>query len=86
MRRKREEWRGETPPGLAPMIAVTILVGVGWLIFLILFLAFYAGGFNIWQNLAIIFVSILVVGAILGSTWAYWGIKITHAHKIKKRK
>lgn len=75
MRWMSEEWEGETPPGLAPRVAVSIVVGVGWLIFLILFLAFSAGSFTIWQNLAIILSSILVMGAILGPIWVYWGIK-----------
>ncbi|MFB0499818.1 MAG: hypothetical protein ACETWO_00860 [Candidatus Hadarchaeaceae archaeon] len=90
MRQKHEEWEGEMPPGLAPRVAVTIVVGIGWLIFLILFLAFYAGGFNIWQNIAIMFVSILVVGAILGPMWAHWGMKTGRAavqkRKIRKRR
>lgn len=74
------------PPGLAPRVAVSIVVGIGWLIFLIIFLFFYAEGFNIYQNIAIFLVSILVVGAILGPIWAHWGIKTAHTWKAKKRK
>ncbi len=85
MKQKCEDWEGEMPPGLAPRTAVTIMVGIGWLIFLILFLAFYAGGFNIWQNIAIMLVSILVVCAILGPMWAYWGIKTGRAAVRKRR-
>ena len=84
MKWKPEEWEGETPPGLAPRVAVSIVVGVGCLIFLILFLAFSAGGFSIWQNLAIILTSILVMGAILGPMWAYWGITTGQTWKKKK--
>jgi hypothetical protein len=50
-------------------------MGVGWLVFLILWLAFAAPGFTLYQNLAIIVVSILIVGAVLGAAWASWGIK-----------
>jgi hypothetical protein len=64
------------PPGGAAKAAVSIVVGVGWLIFLILFLVFYAEGFSIYENFAIILASILVTGAIRGPAWAYWGIKI----------
>ncbi len=71
-----EEWEGEMPPGLAPSVAVSIVVGVGWLVFLILFFAFYVEGFSFWQNFAVILSSILVMGALLGSIWVYWGIKI----------
>ncbi|MDH5443000.1 MAG: hypothetical protein OEX16_01685 [Hadesarchaea archaeon] len=87
MRRKYENSEDRMPPPeSASRIAVSIVVGVGWLIFLILFLAFYAGGFNIWQNLAIMFVSLLVVGAILGPMWAYWGIKTGQAPQKKTRR
>jgi len=64
------------PPGLASRVAVSIVVGVAWLVFLIIFLAFYADRFSVYQNLAIFLVSVLVVGAILGPMWVYWGIKI----------
>ncbi len=81
MRWKHEECEGEMPPGGAGRVAVSIVVGVGWLIFLILFLAFYAEGFSIYKNLAIILASILVMGAILGPMWAHWGIKTGRARK-----
>ncbi len=81
MRGKHEEWEGGMPPGLASRVAVTIVVSIGWLIFLILFLAFYAEGFSVYWNLAIVFASLLVMCAILGPMWAYWGIKTGRARK-----
>ena len=62
-------------PGLAWRVSLSIIIGVGWLVFLILWLAFYAPAFTLYQNLAIILVSILIVGAILGAAWASWGIQ-----------
>jgi hypothetical protein len=77
----------EMPPGIASRVAVSIAVGVGWLIFLVVFLFFYASNFNVYQNLAVFIISILVVGAILGPMWAYWGIKYAKAlKKTEKRK
>ncbi len=64
------------PPGIASRVAVSIVVGVAWLAFLIIFLAFYADRFSVYQNLAVFLVSVLVVGAILCPMWVYWGIKI----------
>ena len=64
------------PPGLASRIAISVVVGVAWLVFLIIFFAFYAESFSIYRNLAIFIASILVVGAILGPMWIYWGIKV----------
>ncbi len=63
------------PPGLASRIAASIVVGVAWLVFLIIFFAFCADRFSVYQNLAVFLASILVVGAILGPMWVYWGIK-----------
>jgi len=65
--------------GFGWRVSLSIIVGVGWLIFLILWLFFYASGFNIYQNIAIFIVSILVVGGVLGASWAPWGMR--HGHK-----
>ena len=62
-------------PGLAWRVSLSIIMGMGWLVFLILWLAFVAPGFTLYQNLAIVFVSILIVCAVLGAAWASWGIK-----------
>lgn len=65
----------EMPPGHASRVAVSIIVRVGWLIFLVIFLAFYAEHFSIYKNLAIIVASILVMFAILAPIRAYSRIK-----------
>lgn len=64
------------PSGLAPRIAVSTVVGIAWLVFLIIFFAFYADRYTIYQNLAIFLASVLVVAAILGPMWVFWGIKV----------
>lgn len=56
-------------------VSLSIGMGVGWLIFLILWLAFYAGDYTVYKNIAIILVSILLVFLILGGSWASWGLK-----------
>jgi len=56
-------------------ISLSIGAGVGWLIFLIIWLAFFAGNYTVYQNVAIVLISILVVFIILGGSWASWGIK-----------
>lgn len=61
------------PPGWT--VTLSIGMGVGWLIFLLIWLAFFAGDYNIYQNIAIILVSILIVFIILGGSWAFWGLK-----------
>jgi len=56
-------------------VSLSIVIGVGWLIFLIIWLAFYAGDYNIYKNIAIVLISILVLIIILGGSWAAWGLK-----------
>jgi amino acid transporter len=57
-------------------MVVFIVVGVAWLVFLVIFFAFYADRFSVYQNLAIFIASVLVVGAIMIPMWMYWGIKV----------
>ena len=65
--------------GFGWRVSLSIIVCIGWLIFLILWLFFYATGFNVYQNIAIFIVSLLVVGGILGASWAPWGMR--HGYK-----
>lgn len=66
----------EIRKGFGWRVATSIVVSVGWLIFLIVWLAFFAIDYNGYQNLAIFLVSILVIAAILGPIWAVWGMKM----------
>lgn len=65
----------ETPPGLASRVVVSIIVFFGLLIFSIIYVAFFASTFGLFQKIAVILVAILVAIAILGAMWASWGIK-----------
>ncbi|MDI6642885.1 MAG: hypothetical protein QMD95_02405 [Candidatus Hodarchaeaceae archaeon] len=86
MSRGCEDWKGEMPPGSASRTAASIVVGIGWLIFLVLFLWFYAEGLGIYKSLAIFVLSILVVGVILALMWVSWGIKTARVWKKKVRR
>ena len=65
------------PPGWK--VSISIIMGIGWIAFVIIWLAFFAGNeeyaFSGYQNFAIILISILVVIMVLGGSWAPWGIK-----------
>ncbi len=65
-----------TTPGFGWRVAVSILIVIGWVSFLILWLFFYAGDFDIFQNLAIVIVSVLVSVGLLGAMWAPWGMRM----------
>ena len=63
-------------PGMGWRVSVSIMLAVGWFAFFILWLFFGAGGFDIYQNLAIIIVSIIVVIGALAAMWASWGLRM----------
>ncbi len=54
----------------------SIVVPIAWLIFLIAWLAFYAGNFSTSKNIAIIILSILVMVLLLGAIWAIWAVRM----------
>ena len=56
-------------------ISLSIGMSIGWLIFLIVWLAFFAGNYTFYKNIAIIIISVLVVFLVLGGSWATWGLK-----------
>ena len=70
-----QEENQENPPGLAPRVVVSIIVFFGLLIFAIIYVAFFASSFSLFQQIAIILVALLVATAILGGMWSSWGIK-----------
>ncbi len=71
----KDDCNGDAPPGLASRVAVSIAVVFGWLVFLVVWLFFFAGGFSVLENIGIALVAFLVGIAILAVVWASWGIK-----------
>ena len=62
--------------GLKARIVATIALLVGGLAWVILYLAFLAGHFAWYQNLAIVLVSFLVVPTVVVVMWVLWGLRI----------
>lgn len=56
-------------------IAISIVAGIVWLIFVLLFTAFWSTGFTTFQNLVIVAVSFLIVGGLIGLMWVLSGYK-----------
>jgi len=54
--------------------ALSLGAGIIWFIFLILWLYFLAEGFSVYRNLAIIFLSVLVLGIVNAVVWIPFGI------------
>jgi len=51
-------------------------VAIGWLVFIILFLAFYSEGFKTNEKFAIILLSLLIMTVLLGGPWALWSLQM----------
>ncbi|HYA70179.1 MAG TPA: hypothetical protein VEH28_02260 [Thermoplasmata archaeon] len=62
--------------GLKVRIVATVALLLGGLCWVILYLAFFAGRFPWYQNLAIVLVSFLVVPTVVVVMWVLWGLKI----------
>lgn len=53
------------------------MAGAIWFAFIVLYLAFYAGGMDIWQKAAVFLASGAIVVAIIGVFWTRYGLKGT---------
>ena len=72
-----------TPPaasGFGSRIAVSIVTFFGLLIFILLYLAFWASLFNGLQSAVVIIAAILVFIAANGAAWASWGVRRARPH------
>jgi hypothetical protein len=54
---------------LRSRLAGTIIIGVCWLAFIVIYLAFFAGSFDFWQKLAIFIASGAIAGGIVAAMW-----------------
>jgi hypothetical protein len=61
--------------GMGWRVSISILSLFGSLIAAILWLFFYAGEFNVYQNVAVVVVILMVFIAVNGATWASWGMR-----------
>lgn len=53
-------------------IIVSLLAGMFWALFMILYMLFSSSEFNWLQNLAVIVLSFVVTACVVGLTWVYW--------------
>jgi hypothetical protein len=60
---------------LTSRIIGTLLIGIGWLVFIVLYLAFFANNFDFWQKLAIFVASGAIVIGIVSIMWIKWAVK-----------
>lgn len=72
--------------GFGWRVAVSITSGFGWLAFLVLWLAFYAGSYDIYQNIAVVLLSIIGTVALNAAVWVSFGLKMAGEHCWKKKR
>jgi hypothetical protein len=72
---KRRQHMNENKEYPRNRIALSIIAGIGWLIFILLFTLFWSTDFSTFQSLMIILISFLIVGALIGLMWIISGIK-----------
>lgn len=56
-------------------MGVSVTTFFGAIISAILWLFFYAGKYNVYQNIAVIVVILLAFIGIMGAAWASWGMR-----------
>jgi MFS family permease len=61
--------------GMGWRVSLSILVGVGWLVFILLWFFFYGDVYNWEKNVAIFLLSLLAICGVLGIPWAIWGMR-----------
>jgi membrane-bound metal-dependent hydrolase YbcI (DUF457 family) len=61
--------------GMGWRVAVSILTFFASIVGIILWLFFYAENFNVYQNIAVVVVILLGFVAVMGATWASWGMR-----------
>lgn len=59
--------------GLGWRVSLSIVTGVGWLVFVVIWLFFYADDYNGYQNLGMLLLSIFIVALVLGIPWTLYG-------------
>lgn len=54
--------------------AGTVVAFFGWLAFVVLYLAFFAGNIDFWQKMAVFIASGAIVIAIIAVLWIRWAL------------
>jgi hypothetical protein len=58
-------------PRTGPIVG-SILVIVGWLVFILLYALYWSKGFDLFQNIIVTIVSLAIAGLLAGAVWMIW--------------
>ena len=56
-------------------VSATIFVSVFWFAFIVLYLAFFADGLNLWQKVAVFLASGAIATGLIAVFWVKWAMK-----------
>jgi hypothetical protein len=56
----------------------SIVAAVAWISFTLLYVAFWAHGFSLFQSLVVIFVSLIVLVGAFSAVWVSFGLRWAH--------
>ena len=72
----------ETPPPMHErirppivLILASMLGIVAWLVFILLFALQWSAKYDLFQNVVVAFVSLAIVGMLIGAMWMVWGYR-----------
>ncbi len=68
-------WPGWARRGMRWRTSLTIILGTAWLVFILLYAGFWAGHFDLFQNIVIFFVSLVILLGGIAAVWASWGMR-----------
>jgi len=46
---------------------------IAWAVFILIYALFWSNNFNIFQNIIVTLVSLMIVGLLIGLMWVIWG-------------
>jgi H+/Cl- antiporter ClcA len=72
---EKTEADNNIPKGMGWRVAVSIVAFFASIAGIIVWLFFYTENFNVYQNIAVIAVILLGFVAVMGATWAPWGMR-----------
>jgi hypothetical protein len=69
LQQSQSSWKYEGP--FAPVV-VSILGIIAWALFILLFALYWSSRFNLFQDVIVTIVSLIIIGLLIGLMWIFW--------------
>jgi hypothetical protein len=66
------DWEHSRPLG---GIVLTLLAVIAWLVFILLYALYWSNGFNLFQNIVVVVVTLGIMGVVIALGWVIWGFR-----------